>query len=131
MIDKFENDAGRQARDKRFIGYGQVQSYVHLTLPAHPHIKVKKDVPAIVALVRMCHTNGEDASAKPIWYKDGDMEAVRAFSVDTIDCVVGRVKIGKWWGIVDRSLGPLRISVYDIQEPEYESEDNLSISYCL
>ena len=78
-----------------------------------------------------CHTNGEDASAKLIWYKDGDMEAVRAFSVDTIDCVVGRVKIGKWWGIVDRSLGPLWISVYDIQEPEYESEDNLSISYCL
>ena len=56
------------------------------------------------------------------------MGSVRAFSVATIDCVIGRVKMGKWWGIVDRSMGPLRINIYDIQEPEYESEDDFSIS---
>ena len=76
----------------------------------------------------MCNTKGEDASVKPIWYKDGDIEAIRAFSVETIDCVVGRVKFGKSWGIVDRSFGPPRITICDMQEPEYESEDNFSIS---
>ena len=131
MIDEFENDAGRRARDKRFVGYGQVQAYVHVTLPAHSNLKIKKDVPAIIALVRLCKTAGEDASTIPIRYKDGDMEAVRAFDVATIGGVVGRVKMGKWWGIVDRSVGPLRITICDIQEPEYESEDNFSISCCL
>jgi len=48
-------------------------------------------------------------------------------SVATIDCVIGRAKMGKWWGIVDCSIGPLRITIYDIQEPEYESEDDFSI----
>ena len=45
-----------------------------------------------------------------------------------IHCVTGRVKMGKWLGMVDRSIGPLQINIYDIQEPEYELEDNFSIS---
>jgi hypothetical protein len=72
----------------------------------------------------MCKTNGEDASMKPIQYKDGNMGAVCAFDVAMIDCAVGRVRMGNWWGIVDRSFGPLWIIIYDIQEPEYESEDS-------
>jgi hypothetical protein len=123
MIDEFKNNAGQQVWDKRFVGYGQVQSYIHVILPAHSSIKTKEDAPAIVALVRMCKTNGKDASVKPIRYKDGDIEAVRAFDVATIDCAVGCVRLGKWWGIINCSFGPLRINIYDIQEPEYELED--------
>ena len=63
-----------------------------LTLNARTNIKVKDA--DIVALVRICKTDGENASIKPIKYKDGDMEAVRAFSVATINCVVGCVKMG-------------------------------------
>jgi hypothetical protein len=33
------------------VGYGQVQLYIHLILLANPNIKVKEDVPVIVALV--------------------------------------------------------------------------------
>ena len=128
MIDEFEDDAGRQAWDKRFVGYGQVQAYIHMTLPAHPNLKIKEDVPEILALVRMCNTNGEDASIQLIQYKDGDMGVVRAFSVVTIDCAIGCVKMGKWWGIIDCSIRPQRINICDIHEPEYESEDNFSIS---
>jgi len=76
----------------------------------------------------MCNTKGEYASKTPTQYKDSDMGSDHAFSVATIDCVIGRVKMGKWWGIVDRSMGPLRINIYDIQEPEYELEDDFSIS---
>ena len=67
-------------------------------------------------------------SLQLIWYKNGDMEAVRAFNVATINCVISWVKIGKWWGIVDHSAGPPQIMICDIQEPEYESEDSFSIS---
>jgi hypothetical protein len=39
------------ALDKRFVGYGQVQACIHVTLSAHPGIKIKKDAPTILALV--------------------------------------------------------------------------------
>ena len=68
-----------------------------------------------------------DASIKPIWYKNGDMEAVCAFSVATTDYVSGHVKMGKWCGIIDHSIRPQQINTYYIQELEYESEDNFSI----
>ena len=128
VINEFENDAGRQARDKHFVGYGQIQEYINMTLPANPIIKIKEDVLAIITLVQMCNTNGEDASMKLIWYKNSDMEVVCAFNVATINCVIGQVKTRKWWGIVDHSAGPPPITICDIQEPEYESEDSFSIS---
>ena len=49
-------------------------------------------------------------------------------NVVTINCVISWVKTGKWWGIVDHSAGPPQITICDIQEPEYESEDSFSIS---
>ena len=51
VIDEFENDAGQWAQDKRFMGYGQIQAFIHTTLPVNPSIKVKEDVPMIMALV--------------------------------------------------------------------------------
>ena len=75
---------------------------------------------AILALVTLCKTNGNDASLTPVWYTD--MEKVRAFDIATIDCVVGRVKVGNRWGIIDRSLGSQRM-IHGLWEPEYESED--------
>ena len=51
------------------------------------------------------------------------MELVRPFGVVTIDCVVGRVKVGNRWGIIDRSLGSERAVMHGMWEPEYESED--------
>jgi len=59
------------------------------------------------------------------------MEAVHAFDVETISGAIGQVKMGKWWGIIDQSFGPQQITICNIQEPEYESEDNFSISCCM
>jgi hypothetical protein len=56
----------------------------------------------------------------PVWYHK--MELVRPFDVVTIDCVVGRVKIGNRWGVID-SLGSERAVMHGMWEPEYESED--------
>ena len=91
-MDEYENDPGRPARDKRTVCYGQVQSYVYVTLPAEPRLKTNSDSTAILALVKPCKTEGGDASLEPIWYRD--METVRAFDVATIDCVVGLIKVG-------------------------------------
>jgi len=41
--------------------------------------------------------------------------------------MIGCVKMEKWWAIVNHSIGPLWITIYDIQELEYKSEDDFSI----
>ena len=63
----------------------------------------------------------EDTSLTPVWYKD--MELVRAFNITTIDCVVGRVKVGDHWGIINQSFGLERAVMNGMWEPEYEAED--------
>ena len=87
VIDEFEDDPGRAAQDKQVVCYGQVQSYIRITLPAEARLKTVRDVTAILTLVTLCKTNGEDVSRVPVWYHK--MELVRAFDVMTIDCVVG------------------------------------------
>ena len=121
VIDKYKDDPGRPAWDKQVVCYGQVHSYIRVTLPAEPHLKTDCKSTAILALVTLCKTNGEDASRVPVWYHK--MELVRAFDVVTIDCVIGQVKVGDRWGIIDRSLGSERAVMHGMWEPEYESED--------
>jgi hypothetical protein len=121
VIDEYENQPGRPNRDKRVVCYGQVQSYIYVTLPAEPRLSTERDSTAILALVTLCKTNG-DASLATVWYTD--MEIVRAFDIATIDCVVGRIKIGDRWGIIDRSFGSERAVMHGMWEPEYESEDD-------
>ena len=87
MIDEYEDNPGQPAWDKRIVCYGQVQSYVHVTLPARPCLKTDRDSTAILALVKLCKTNGKDVSLEPVWYQD--METVQAFDTTTIDCVIG------------------------------------------
>ena len=122
MIDEYEDDPGRPARDMRTVCYGQVQSYIHVTLPAEPRLKTGTNSTALLALVMLCKTNGKDASMEPVWYQE--METVRAFDIATIDCVIGRIKVGDRWGIVDRSYGSQRAVMHGLLEPEYESEED-------
>ena len=79
--------------------YGQVQSYLHVTLLAEPHLRTNRDSTGILALVTLCKTSRMDASLTPVWYQE--TELVCAFDIATIDCVVGQVKVGDCWGIID------------------------------
>ena len=121
VIDEYKDDPGRPAWDKQVVCYGQVHSYIRVTLPAKPHLKTDCKSTAILALVMLCKTNGEDASRVPVWYHK--MELVCAFDVVTIDCVIGQVKVGNRWGIIDRSLGSECAVMHGMWELEYESED--------
>ena len=121
MIDEYEDDPGRPARDKRTVNYGQVQSYIYVTLPATPWLKINRNSTAILALVTLCKTDGQDASLTPVWYQG--MGKVRAFDIATIDCIVGRIKVENRWGIVDRSFGLEHVVIHGMWEPDYESED--------
>ena len=43
--------------------------------------------------------------------------------IATIDCVVGRVKVGDRWGTIDRGFGSECAVMHGMWESEYESED--------
>ena len=122
MIDEYEDDPGRAAKDKKVVCYGQVGAYIHVTLPAEPRIGTNRNSDTLLALVTLCKTNEEDASLKLVWYTD--MELVRAFDIATLCCVVGRIKINNCWGIIDWSFGSHGIEMKGMWEPEYESEDD-------
>ena len=74
--------------------------------------------------MKLCKMNGNDASQEPAWYQD--MDVVWAFDIVMIDCVVGWIKVGDWWGIIDWSYGEQCTVMHDLWEPEYKSEDNNS-----
>jgi len=110
----------------------KIPTSMHLKYPSPSHHPLN---PALL----MCPMAWRHAPSFRLWLKrlgakhqkDGNMEAVHAFNVATIGGVVGQVKMGKWWGIIDHSVGPLWITICNIQELEYESEDNFSISCCM
>ena len=52
------------------------------------------------------------------------MGSLRAFSARAIDCMVGHVKVGDRWGIVDRCWGLQEAIVEGMVIPDYESEDD-------
>jgi len=122
VIDEYEDDPGQPAQDKQTVWYGQVQSYIYITLPGEPCLKTSTDSMAILMLVMLCKTNGKDASLEPVWYQE--MEMVQAFDIATIDCVIGRIKVSDCWGIIDRSYGSQRAVMHGLWAPEYESEDD-------
>ena len=126
-MDEYEDDLGRPARDKHTIMYGQVQFYAYITLQANLRLGLTRDMTAILAVVSLCRTNGEDATQGPVWYKEGDVESLRVFSARAIDCPVGRVKIGNRWGIVDWCWGLQEAIMEGMVDPEYESEDDPNI----
>lgn len=123
-MDEYEDDPGRPAKDKHIFGYGQVHFYAYVTLKAHPNLGMASDITEILAIVSLCRTNGEDATKMPVWYNEKNMGSIRAFSARAIDCVVGRVKAGDRWGIVDRCWGLQDAIVEGMVVPDYESEDD-------
>ena len=82
------------------------------------------DITAILAIISLCDTNGEDAIKGPVWYDEKNMGSFRAFSARAINCVVGQVKVRDHWGIVDWCWGLQEAIVEGMVNPDYESEDD-------
>ena len=86
-VDDIDQGAAKDQPHNVMVCYGQVQSYIYVTLPAESHLKTNQNLTAILALVILCKTNGKDASLEPAWYQD--MEIIQGFNITTIDCVIG------------------------------------------
>jgi hypothetical protein len=61
----------------------------------------------------MCDTSG-DATRSRVWYSK--LKKSQFVHVGTIQCVVGRVKVGNKWGIIDTSIEGKRTSFVDADD---------------
>ena len=127
-MDKYEDDPGQPTKDKPVYMYGQVLFYTYVTLWAHRNLGINTDISEIIAIISLCRTlqTGEDtdASRSLVWYKNDDMESIRVFNAKAIDGVIGCVKVGNRWGIVDRCWGLQGAIMEGMVDPDYESEDD-------
>ena len=85
----------------RRVYYGQLHSILDVILPASQTLGLTQPTRHLLALVEPCSTGGKDATRGLAIYEA--MTAPIIIDLRTVECVVGRVKRGNEWGIIDRS----------------------------
>ena len=87
------------------------------SITSFPHLTRR-----LVAVVRTCATNGDDATLHLVTYTKYLRSSLEVIELSAIGCVVGRVGLigGKQWDIIDRSKDLVRPSF--VEDPELISE---------
>jgi hypothetical protein len=85
------------------VYYGQLQYVTHVTLPANRRIRLREDCDVLIGMVTLCKDAIGDASLHPVWYSE--MGNLITVNISTIQCAVGRIKVGQKWGILDLNYG--------------------------
>lgn len=78
------------------VFYRQLLYITRVTLPANRKIGLHQECDVLLGMVQLCKDAIGDASIRPVWYKD--MGNKIAVNISTIQCGVGRIKVGEKWG---------------------------------
>lgn len=84
--------------------FGQLQHIFVVHLPAAPQLGLDSEETLILAGVRQCVVDATNSIGMPFYSKMGQFEVV---DMACIQCLIGRIQIGKQWAIIDRSGGLL------------------------
>ena len=100
LVDKNARYAKRPVVLEPKVFFGQLQHIFVVDLQASPPLGLSKQT-LILAAIRICY-NPQPKSENGIYYysRDGHLEVV---DITCVQCLVGRVKDGNEWAIVDRS----------------------------
>jgi hypothetical protein len=98
------------------IFYGKLECILDIVLPRAPRINIMTPKHHLLALVTPCSTGGQDATKVVTMYSVTTAPIV--VDLRTVECVVGRVKRGNEWGIVDRSGDYARTVFVDAVQQE-------------
>lgn len=83
------------------IFFGQLQHIFVIRLRASPILRLKEKTTLILAAIRTCanpQVKGE--SSLPYYSREGHLEII---DMSCVQCLIGRVKDGNEWAIIDRS----------------------------
>ena len=114
MVDRNAHDASLPDDPQPEVRYGQLLYIAHVTLSKNRRLGIREDTEALLGMVEWCKDAIGDASREPIWYKEStEKRELQAVNMATIQNGVGRVKVGKQWGILDLSYGCARMAFID------------------
>ncbi|PVF91126.1 hypothetical protein CPB86DRAFT_720040 [Serendipita vermifera] len=120
LVDRYAHMREREPEFERQVFYGQLLYVVHVTYPRlrGPPTSV------LLGIVQWCKDTEGDATHERVWYSE--MGLHQAINIATVQCVVGRVKVGRRWGILDLSFGCARTTFLEDEEEngiEQEEEE--------
>jgi hypothetical protein len=101
----------------RQIFYGQLICMIDVIMPRSHTINLNKVCCYLLVVLQPCSTHGKDATREVTTCSESTIPVV--VDLHTVECVVGRVKRGDEWGIIDHSREFSRTVFVD---PEVEVE---------
>ena len=113
LVDKNAWHANRPVVLEPTIFFGQLQNIFVVGLKASPALKLNKQTNLILAAIRTC-SDPQIKSENGMFYysQEGHLEVV---DIGCVQCLVGRVKDGNEWAIIDCSESSAR--------PTFTAED--------
>lgn len=96
------------------IRYGQLEKILVCELGTQALWRDMKGSIQILAVVRPCHTTGEDASQKVVEFRDFQEPIVT--NLHNIKSMVGCVKTRGRWGVIDRSDGCVQATFQALED---------------
>lgn len=122
-VDRNAGNAALPDDPELQVIYGQLLYVARVTLPATRKIRLGEGCDILLGLVRLCEDAVGDATKRPVWYTDGKKENLIAVNISTIQCAVGRVKVGQRWGILDLNYGCANTTFMD-DDVALDGDDN-------
>ena len=106
LVDKNARHANRPVVLEPAVFFGQLQNIFVVSLKASPTLKLNKRTNLILAVIRTC-SNLQIKGENGMFYysQEGHLEVV---DIGCVQCLVGRVKDGNEWAIIDRSESSAR-----------------------
>jgi hypothetical protein len=101
LVDKNARHIRKPVVLESGIFFGQLQNIFVIKFPASPVLKLESETTLILAAVRTC-ANPRMKGENDIYYysREGHLEVI---DMSCVQCLVGRVKDGNEWAIIDRS----------------------------
>jgi len=88
------------------VFYGELNYILQCLLGKQKIWKEFRNKTRLLAVITPCNTKGKDATKQLVEYTASTAQIVT--DLQAVECVVGRVRRGKKWGIIDRSGDQVR-----------------------
>lgn len=99
-MDKYARQRQREPEFEKRTYFGQLQHIFAVRLPAIIALKLTEPSIIFLAAIRACVVEAFDPLGTQYYSKLGQLAII---DVACLQCVVGRVKAGKLWAIIDRT----------------------------
>ncbi|KAF5374458.1 hypothetical protein D9615_009129 [Tricholomella constricta] len=109
LVDKHARSRDREPEYEPQSFYGQLENIFVVKLPATPDLELVQPATLILAAIRTCTVEAENSLDMHYYKRQGRTEVV---DMTSVQCVVGRVKVGNMYAIIDRS-GSMARGYYD------------------